>query len=106
MTPMKSFTLQKTNLESWKQRVHLAILLLLGLLLLMATAIALAVFDPSGGRKIFLLQRKDSVATIRPGAVPSFLRGTWSNELGIVHGLQLTANTNVWYWELHLREPH
>jgi hypothetical protein len=100
---MKSFVLQPTNLGSRKQRVQLTIVAVIGLLQLVAVVVEMLDFDSPEGGTGFLLHRKYPVAALGPGAAPPILSaGTWSNGSDRVHALQVTLNTNVWYWELHL----
>lgn len=103
---MKSLVLQRVDLGSRKQRVHLAILAVFGLLLLAGVAIALVVFDPDpvGGARVFVVHKKFPVAAFGPVAVPRGVKArAWNNGSDKVYGLQLNGSTNVSVWEFYLR---
>jgi len=100
---MKSFLLQRVNLGSRKQRVHLAIIVSLGLLAAFLLAFFLQATEPSGFHGVHLYQRKYSVALAGSSAPPGMLHAaTFKNGLTKVYALQCRVKSTFWYWEFQV----
>lgn len=88
--------LQKTDLTSKKQVMHLLILLSLGFLLILTTAFALAIIDPPGPPRI----RYSGHKFVLPPGVPVprgfFFAGASTNGSTVVSMWAIKIGSKVW----------